>query len=91
MTETEISAVPLCLAWVDHARSCPVTVGGRLILRGPRYSPSLSGQPLWGETRRLSDRLAPHGGSLHGLGGEIPRHCVSHNRIIIVQFRKNVK
>ena len=32
MTETEISAVPLCLAWVDHARSCPVTVGCRRIL-----------------------------------------------------------
>ena len=32
MTETEISAVPLCLAWIDHARSCPVTVGCRRIL-----------------------------------------------------------
>ena len=52
---------------------------------------SLSDPPLGGETRRLSDRLAPHGGSLHGHGGEIPRQRVSHNRIIIVQFRKNVK
>ena len=75
-TETDISAVPLCLAWIDHARSCHVTVGGRLILRGLAYSPSLSGQPLGGETRRLSDRLAPYGGSLHGLGGEIPRQRV---------------
>ena len=72
-----------------------VTVGGRLILREPAYSPSLSGQPLGGETRRLSDRLTPHGGSLHGHGGEIPRQrvlgCFSHNKYIIVRNGGNVK
>ena len=71
-------------------RPCPLMPCNGGMPSGP-WGASLSDPPLGGEGHRLSDRLAPHGGSLHGLGGEIPRHRVSHNRIIIVQFRKNVK
>ena len=87
MTETD-SFRGTTLLGMD--RPCPLMPcnGG-----GPSdpWGASLSDPPLGGETLRLSDRLAPTDGSLCGIGGEIPRHCVSHNRIIIVQFRKNVK
>ena len=87
MTETD-SFRGTTLLGMD--RPCPLMPCNGGVPSDP-WGASLSDPPLGGETLRLSDRLAPTAGSLGGIGGEIPRHSVSHNRIIIVQFRKNVK
>ena len=56
-------------------RPCPLMPCNGGVPSDP-WGASLSDPPLGGETLRLSDRLAPHGGSLHGHSGEIPRHRV---------------
>ena len=87
MTETD-SFRGTTLLGMD--RPCPLMPCNGGVPSDP-WGASLSDPPLGGETLRLSDRLAPTDGSLCGIGGEIPRHCVLHNRYIIVRFREIVK